>query len=92
MEILYQCVRQIPANSGLRLKTAELTGGDDGRIEQIRLTGEAAEPGPIQKFSLALSRSDKLSVFKWELPPPQQTNKGTWSFTYTGARQDIVSP
>jgi hypothetical protein len=92
VELLFQCMRQIPAGSGLRLQSTELSSGDDGRINQIRLVGEAAEPGPIQKFNLALNRSDRLSIFKWESAPPQQTNKGTWGFTFTGVRQDTVSP
>jgi len=92
VELLFQCVRQIPANSGLRLQSAELSSADDGRVNQIRLLGEAADPGPIQKFNLALNRSDRLSIFKWEMAPPQQTNKGNWGFTFTGTREDLASP
>jgi hypothetical protein len=92
IQLLFRCVRQIPPNSGLRLQTAELSGDDAGRIKQIRLVGEAREPGPIQQFSLALNRNDQLAVFQWELPPPQQTNKGNWSFTFTGVRQDAPTP
>lgn len=86
IQLLLRCVRQIPAGGQLRLSVAELTSSDVGRIQQMRLVGEAPDPGPIQKFSLALSRSDLLSMFQWETPPPQQTKKGTWSFTFIGAR------
>ena len=88
VQLLLRCVRQIPANQGLRLSSAEMTSDDGGRVKQLRLVGEAPEPGPIQKFSLALSRSDLLSMFQWETPPPQQTKKGTWSFTFNGARPE----
>lgn len=91
IQLLLQGVRQIPANSGLRLQTAEFTGDEAGRAKQIRLVGEAQEPGPIQNFSLALTRNDQLAGFRWEVPPPQQTNKGNWSFTFTGVRQDLVT-
>jgi len=86
VQLLFRCVRQIPANSGMRLSVAEMTSDDAGRVQQLRLEGEAAEPGPIQKFSLALTRSDLLSMFQWETPPPQQNKKQNWSFAFTGAR------
>jgi hypothetical protein len=88
VQLLFRCVRQIPANSQLRLSVAEMTSDDAGRIQQLRLVGEAAETGPISKFSLALNRSDLLSMFQWETPPPQQNKKGSWSFTFVGARPE----
>ncbi len=91
MQLLLQSVRQIPANSGLRLQSAEMSSDDAGKIKQIRLVGEAQEPGPIQALSLALTRNDRLTDYRWENPPPQQTNKGNWSFTFTGVRQDVAT-
>lgn len=91
MQLLLQSVRQVPANSGLRLQSAEMSSDDAGKIKQIRLVGEAQEPGPIQALSLALTRNDRLTDYRWENPPPQQTNKGNWSFTFTGVRQDVAT-
>lgn len=88
VQLLFRCVRQIPAGAQVRLETAELTSDDAGRIKQVRLKGEAPDPGPIQKFNLALNRSDLLSMFKWDNPPPQQTKKQTWGFTFVGARPE----
>ena len=81
-------MKQIPPGGQLRLSQAEVSSDDGGRVSQLRLKGEAPEPGPIQKFSLALSRSSALGLFNWETPPPQQTKKGTWGFDFTGGRPD----
>ena len=70
--------KAIPPNSGLRLKTAEIVPG------QIRLDGEAQQQPPIITFGINLAKSSYgLADYKWETPPPQNSNKG-WEFRYNG--------
>jgi len=77
VEILYRCAQAIPKGSGLRLKTAEINGGE------VKLIGEAGTPTPINAFNLNLSKSNLLVGYTWEIQPPNQTSKG-WDFTFTG--------
>jgi hypothetical protein len=77
VELLYRVASAIPPGSGLRLKTAEMNGGE------IKLIGEALQPKPIQDFSLALTKSNMLVGYTWENQQPNQTAKG-WDFVFTG--------
>lgn len=84
IEILYNIARCIPPNSGLRLRTAQITAAE------IKLVGEAQQPPPIQQFSLKLSQSGELINFEWEIPPPQSSTRG-WEFTYN-ATSKLFTP
>jgi hypothetical protein len=81
VEVLFRVASQMPTSGAVRLKVAEVSARD------IKLTGECAEPGPISQFSLAITRNDLLRAYKWETPPPEQTNKGMWNFSFNGVRQ-----
>lgn len=84
VDILYRVARSIPPNSGLRLRTAEVSAAE------IKLIGEAQQPPPIQQFSLKLSQSNELTDFDWQTPPPQSSTRG-WEFTYN-ATSKIFTP
>jgi hypothetical protein len=75
VDILLRVARCIPPNSGLRLRTAEISAAE------IKLIGEAQQPPPIQQFSLKLTQSNELTDFDWQTPPPQSSTRG-WEFTY----------
>lgn len=77
IDLLSRVARCIPPNTGLRLRTAEISAAE------IKLLGEASQPGPVNQFSLKLSQSNDLTDFTWSTPPPNQTNRG-WEFTFTG--------
>ncbi len=77
VEILLQVAKCIPPNTGLRLRTADVSGAE------VKLIGEASQPGSVNEFSKKLSQSNELLNFKWQTPPPNQTNRG-WEFSYTG--------
>jgi hypothetical protein len=77
VELLYRVSRAMPPVGGLRLKTAEISAAE------IKLVGEAPQPAPINQFSLALTKSDLLTGYKWETKPPTQTPKG-WDFVFSG--------
>lgn len=76
IDILSRVARCIPPNTGLRLRTAEISA------TEIKLLGEASQPGPVNDFSLKLNKSNDLTDFVWTTPPPSQTNRG-WEFTFT---------
>lgn len=77
VEILYRIKLAIPADGGLRLKSAIF---DEGLIT---LKGEAGNPKSILDFNLNLKKSNLLVGYTWETPPANQGAKG-WSFEYTG--------
>lgn len=86
VEIMFRVAKAIPMGSGLRLKTAEITGGD------IRLVGEAKEPAPISTFDLNLKKSSYgLSAYTWETPPASNSSKG-WDFQFNGTLAEQATP
>jgi hypothetical protein len=76
VEILSRIASCIPPDSGLRLKTADITASD------IKLIGEAATFDAVNSFSLNLSKNQDLNRFIWGTPEPNQTTRG-WEFVYT---------
>lgn len=80
LEILYQIARHIKPQSGLRLKSAEIS------VDQINISGEAGQPAPINDFSLDLNRSKELNDYKWQTPSPN-TDKAGWGFSFSATRQ-----
>lgn len=78
VDILNRIARSIPPNSGLRLKTADISP------TEIRLIGEAPQAQPVSQFSLSLTNSNDLAAFEWQLPEPKQSSRG-WEFVFTGA-------
>ncbi|MFM2199603.1 MAG: hypothetical protein RLZZ505_3035 [Verrucomicrobiota bacterium] len=77
VDILNRIARSIPANSGLRLTTADISA------TEINLRGEASQLQPVNQFSLNLSNNNDLAAFEWETPAPRQTSRG-WEFNFTG--------
>ena len=84
IDILSRIHRAIPQNSGLRMRTAEISAA------QISLRGEAPQAPPVQQFSLALNRSNELAAFSWQNPEPSQSARG-WEFVFTGT-SDLYNP
>jgi hypothetical protein len=78
VELLLHIANSIPPNSGLRLRTAEVSSAE------VKLIGEATQPGPINQFSLNLTKKNELIRFDWQTPSPQQSTRG-WEFTYNAA-------
>lgn len=80
MDILLRIEKCIPPtpNSGLRLKTAEISP------TEIRLIGEASQPTAINQFATNLKKSNELLNFEWSPGPPQQSTTG-WEFTHTAS-------
>lgn len=76
VDILHRVARSIPENSGLRLKTAEISA------LEIKLQGEAGTLEAVNTFSLRLSKNNELSAFQWQTPDPNSSNRG-WDFTFT---------
>lgn len=83
VEIFYRVFRCIPPNSGLRLRTAEISAAE------VKLIGEATQPAPINQFSLNLNKSNDLLHFTWQTPSPQQSNRG-WEFNYQGTSTNFT--
>lgn len=77
VDILNRIARSIPANSGLRLTTAEISA------TEINLKGEASQLQPVNQFSLNLNNNNDLVAFEWQTPAPRQTTRG-WEFSFTG--------
>ncbi|MEP2774528.1 MAG: hypothetical protein ABJQ29_16235 [Luteolibacter sp.] len=75
--ILNRVAKSIPKNSGLRLRTAEVSP------TEIRLIGEAPQPDAVNQFSLNLNNSNDLFTYEWETPAPKQSSRG-WEFVFTG--------
>jgi hypothetical protein len=78
VDILLRIARCIPNNSGLRLRTAEISA------TEIKLIGEAPQLPAVNQFDLALNKSNDLAAFEWSKPAPQQSTRG-WEFVITGA-------
>lgn len=76
VDILFRIASCIPANSGLRLKTADISG------TEIKLIGEAQALPAVNTFSLKLNKASDLANFTWQTPEPNQSTRG-WEFTYT---------
>lgn len=75
VELLLHIANCIPPNTGLRLRTAEVSAAE------IKLIGEASQPGPINQFSLNLAKKNELVGLEWQKPSPQQSTRG-WEFTF----------
>ena len=78
VDILNRVARSIPPNSGLRLKTADISP------TEIRLIGEAPQAQSVNQFSQNLTKNNDLAAFEWQLPEPKQSSRG-WEFVFTGA-------
>ena len=76
VDILQRIASCIPPNSGLRLKTADISA------TEIKLQGEAQQFQAIKGFSLSLSKNNDLAHFTWQAPEPNQSTRG-WEFNYT---------
>lgn len=80
VDILNRVARSIPPNSGLRLKTADVSP------TELRLIGEAPQAQSVNQFSQNLTKNNDLATFEWQLPEPKQSSRG-WEFVFTGTSQ-----
>lgn len=76
VDILSRIAACIPPNSGLRLKTADISA------TEIKLIGEAPQLPAVNTFSLNLGKNNDLSQFKWQTPEPNQSTRG-WEFVFS---------
>jgi hypothetical protein len=83
VDILNRVAKCIPANSGLRLKTASISP------DEILLIGEAPQSQAITQFSLNLNRSNELAAYEWQTSDPRQSTRG-WEFQFTAALPKIT--
>ena len=81
VDILKRIADCIPPNSGLRLKTADISASE------IKLIGEAPQLQAVNTFSLNLAKNNDLTKFEWQTPEPNQSTRG-WEFVYTGEIPD----
>ena len=81
VDILQRIAVCIPRNSGLRLKTAEIS------TTEIKLQGEAPQLQAVNTFSLNLNKSNGLTRYAWQTPEPNQSTRG-WEFVYTAEVAD----
>lgn len=77
VDIFNRVARSIPPNSGLRLKTADVSP------TEIRLIGEAPQVQSVNQFSQNLTKNNDLASFEWQLQEPRQSSRG-WEFVFTG--------
>ncbi|MEO5912641.1 MAG: hypothetical protein ABIS50_00295 [Luteolibacter sp.] len=77
VDILKRVADCIPPQSGLRLKTADISA------TEIKLIGEAGALPAVNSFSLNLGKSNGLTRFTWQRPEPSQSTRG-WEFVYSG--------
>ncbi|MEY3895055.1 MAG: hypothetical protein RLZZ214_574 [Verrucomicrobiota bacterium] len=77
VDILKRVADCIPPNSGLRLKTADISASE------VKLIGEAPQFQAVQTFSLNLAKNTDLRKFEWQTPEPNQSTRG-WDFQYAG--------
>ncbi len=78
VDILKRVAQCIPANSGLRLRTADISASE------IKLVGEAPQFQAVNSFSLSLGKSNGLTRFEWQTPEPNQSSTRGWEFVFTG--------
>lgn len=76
VDILNRISACIPPNSGLRLKTADISA------TEIKLIGEAPQLQAVNTFSLNLGKNTDLANFKWQTPEPNQSTRG-WEFVFS---------
>jgi len=76
VDILNRIAKSIPQNSGLRLRTADISP------TEIVLTGEAPQFEDVSKFSLNLTNNNDLLAYEWQIPEPRKSTRG-WEFRYT---------
>jgi hypothetical protein len=77
VDLLSHIATCIPPNSGLRLKTADISASE------IKIIGEAQQLEAVNGFSLKLDKSNELAKFEWQTPEPNQSTRG-WEFVFTG--------
>lgn len=77
VDILSRIAACIPPNSGLRLKTADITA------HEIKIIGEAPQLPAVNTFSLNLDKNNDLARFDWQIPEPNQSTRG-WEFNFSG--------
>ena len=78
VDILFRIASCIPNNSGLRLKTADISA------TEIKLIGSAPQFQAIGTFSLNLDKNNGLAKYSWQRPEPNQAKSDAWEFNYTG--------
>jgi hypothetical protein len=76
VDILHRIASSIPVNSGLRLKTAEISA------TEVKLIGEAPQLQAVNTFSLNLGKNNGLTHFTWQTPEPNQSTRG-WEFVFS---------
>jgi hypothetical protein len=76
VDILQRVASCIPPNSGLRLKTADISA------TEIKLIGEAPQLQAVNTFSLNLGKHNGLTHFTWQTPEPNQSTRG-WEFVFS---------
>lgn len=76
VDILKRIADCIPPNSGLRLRTADISAAD------IKLMGEAQQLDAVNRFSLNLTKNNDLTQFDWQTPEANQSTRG-WEFVYS---------
>ena len=77
VDILKRVAECIPPNSGLRLRTADISSGE------VKLIGEAGTLQAVNSFCLNLTKSNSLTRFDWQTPPGTNSTRG-WEFVFTG--------
>ncbi len=76
VDILKRISDCIPPDSGLRLRTADISA------TEIKLMGEAPQLEAVNGFSLKLSKNTDLAQFDWQTPEPNQSTRG-WEFVFS---------
>lgn len=85
VDILKRVATCIPVNSGLRLRTAEISANE------IKLIGEAPQLQAVNTFSLNLSKNNGLTRFNWQTPEPNNSTRG-WEFVFSGEVPAATQP
>ena len=76
VDILSRIASCIPPNSGLHLRTADISA------TEIKLIGEANELQAVNTFSLNLDKNSDLDQFEWQTPEPNTGTRG-WEFVFS---------
>jgi len=77
VDILNRIASCIPPNSGLRLRSADISA------LSVKLIGEAPQLQAVNTFSLKLGNHNELATFEWQTPEPNQSTRG-WEFVFSG--------